>query len=1224
MQELNGQQIDAPSWMTPDDLKAALKPNSVQQDKPTSFAPTPPAVTGAPQEHIDHTTLASNSDWLGASRIMFRQTQGVDFTGTNEQLSEWGLSRMSAFNNNMLHMGVDAVSIKQAPTESKKAFLYMLDTFDKVNPSLSGAMRAVGYQLYDPLFLGGLATMGIGAAGSTAIKIASREGLKQALHAGLRAGIETGIGAAVQERVTQEARINADDPNYANGPDYGKVALHGAIGTVGGVVLGGAADMLMTGLRKPVVGAIAKGEAKVVQTEAAQAVAGEAVNAADKAAVKEVANETEKAAAKAVTEADTQGVMAAIRDIAADSGIRQYPRTYPDIQTFTEKVVETLTKLKGETAGGVMETLARLAKTDEERDILVKSLPQARAALAEENRVSKAAVDAMTDPTTKKVAQDALDRSEKLYEAIADLDQRVASIQASGLGYRNAPENTMTGEAFRLSQENIATEQGIVLAKATPAEREAVRTEFYRRYEEIMEGRVVDQEIVKLRGEFAQAQKANDLPKMIEIQGKINKIAEDKAEKRVATDTIGGALYKKVGGAIDTSVRALAEYVTAVVLGPSSIIANTMLTGAKVLYTPALNYLAKGPFEKAYAREMLAAYGAMGSIAPHAFKAAIESFKLEKSLLSGTAGSWLNNSPAIGGKTGGAIRIWLRTLSATDEFFQQIAYKGVVTGMATAEGIEKGLSKADLAKYVEEFTAKAYSTSGIDITTIAMLRKEAVRKGIAVDAVDQWVQHRLTTQPDLYKKALNEAGKDISDDLLFKRSFSAEGKGMAGLVSKSAAAYEKMAINHPMFKLMGQLFFKTPVRVFEEGIRLTPGMNLLAPRFIDDLLGKNGDARRVRALGESMVAYGIGASVINAYAQGHITGAGDSNYRQRRGMEDSKDFKPYSYRTADGTFVSFRNFDPIATPVKIMVNALEKIHDLEYRRAQGELRNETEWQKAVQWFGVGLTAAAGAVKDANLTDGVSQLIDFGSALTDPIDKEKALQRFAGQKAAQLIPNVFSKGERAFGDGMNVMSDPVAIEQYWKQKINPADPTVSRQFDALGYERRNDAVGVSAFLGFEVSTKEQRQMGYSKEALVVKKYMEMARQATDATFMPTFKSSMNPGVDLREVLTADGAETYYNRIFEMYHKSSVEKDLYKLVKRYEDSRNTPIFGTPSKDGIDNHGPTTKSMQKIIDIHWKAAEQKVLLADREAVKRKLEAQNYKRESISGKREMFPFNQ
>src|SRR5690606_4379350 len=125
--------------------------------------------------------------------------------------------------------------------------------------------------------------------------------------------------------------------------------------------------------------------------------------------------------------------------------------------------------------------------------------------------------------------------------------------------------------------------------------------------------------------------------------------------------------------------------------------------------------------------------------------------------------------------------------------------------------------------------------------------------------------------------------------------------------------------------ITGQLFFRTPIRVFEEGVRLTPGLQIIDPRFLKDLAGSNGVERQVRAQGEALMSLGIAGAVMTMYAEGRLTGDGDySNFRQSKLRGDSSLPDQYTLKMRDGSTWSYRSFDPISTPIKIMVNGLER------------------------------------------------------------------------------------------------------------------------------------------------------------------------------------------------------------------------------------------------------------------------------------------------------------
>lgn len=1254
---IDGVQYDVPDYYTDadvvalsDSLKAPRQTVSPLSNTPSAGGPSPISNTsGIPPngEEWDPRKLFENDDFVTAAEIRYRWKEGKNFVPKDaakrrEELAVYGLEQM-ARTYNELFFGIDAVEIKKAPTEVQKSYLTLLNTFTNVDESWDGFKRAFPYVITSPTFLAGAAlapfTGGTGAFAGFATRKAALESLKAALKKGLPLAIEGAIGAGLQEGIDQTARINAGDPNLAGGYNLGRVAGQAGIGAGINLAAGGAINLAARGINRlaggqldnqvptPTVTAQGASQAVPVAPSGIQnavplpsggTVAPNVGTAAPNAApAAPNAASAAPNAAQAVPNADVDTVVNAIRSIAHDSGARTFPREFLDITQYTKSVVQTLRQVSAAGADNVMETLSRLARTEEQRDILIKSLPQARAALGVENRQLVESIQSISDPQIKKTLTAQLEAQEQLAEAIADIDQRLASLTGSGLGFRAAPENTFTGTSgFRLSMTNVAEEQGVVLSKATPEQLDAIRTEYYRRYDDLMAGKVQDQEIARLRGQFAEAQRTGDLEKMIKVNGEVMHVAEQKAQAALKNDPVVNSIMSKIGGGINTTIRGITEFVTATVLGPSSLAVNALSTGIKVLYKPLVNYIAKGPLDAAAAKEMTATYGAMRSVIGSSLAAAKEAFLLERNILTDQPNKWLEGKNVLPGQTGGFIRVFLRMLTATDEFFAQMTYRGAIAGRAAAEAVEKGLSKADFDKYVDEQVRKAYTKSGIDFDTISMLRAEANRKGLSGEAANLWVKNRLETNPDLYKRALDQAGINYTDDVLFKRDFSKAGDGYAGAISRAADTYQRMVADQPVIKLLGQLFFKTPVRVFEEGIRMTPGLNFIAPRFVDDLKGVNGMDRQVRAMGEAMLGYSIVSWAVLMYAQGKLTGGGDEDYRKRRGQEDTKNWKPYAYKMDDGTYISFRNLDPLATPLKIVANVMQRIQDIEYRKRQGQQIDQTEFQEALMWLGVATGSAAQAVRDASLVEGASQMVDLVTTLTDP--DEKSFQRFIGQKSALIVPNLIGRSQRTFVEGQNVMSDPITAEQYIRAKINPTDPLVSRQFDHLGYERRIDATGPAAFLGFDITTVEDRTKGYSKEAMYVKDVIGRLEKALDRSLYPTFKTDKWPGKDIRQELTEDGLETVYNRAMGIMRKSNLEKDLYKMFTQLE-SRGTLIFGTPTKDGKDNSSIALKAFKGIYDSYWDQALEQVLQNDSRAKKKRLQSDQYQMESFIGLRDV-----
>ena len=325
---------------------------------------------------------------------------------------------------------------------------------------------------------------------------------------------------------------------------------------------------------------------------------------------------------------------------------------------------------------------------------------------------------------------------------------------------------------------------------------------------------------------------------------------------------------------------------------------------------------------------------------------------------------------------------------------------------------------------------------------------------------------------------------------------------------------------------------------------MTPGVQFITPGFLNDLLGRHGRLAQVRAQGEALMSMAFAGTILSLYAQGKITGDGAyTDWRQRQNRTDSDLPEPYTLILDDGSTWSFRNFDPLATPMKIIVNALERWEALEIRRQQGELINKTEWEKTVAAIAVGAGAIAQAIRDANLTAGLDTGIELIEAAMDPEQKEGAFIRFFGEKLRTLVPNTLHKADRFLDP---TLDNPLTFEQVVKSKLLGSFPGVDKtgvpkSYDVLGNVRRINDRHV-LFNIFSTSTMEERKKGLSEMELDVLRKLDYISKRTGATFVLPTKHRLMGNTDLRKIMTADGKETLYDRWMRYYRELEPEVGL----------------------------------------------------------------------------------
>jgi hypothetical protein len=1221
---INGVEVIVPDDMPQEDLKQFLgnatsatgaSPKAPAEGAST-FIPTPREKGGS----IDPSTLARDKDWLAASRILYQRSNGKDFEGSEADLAEYGLDQMGWFNYNLPAMAVDAAKIRQADETHKQAFLYLMETYDDLQISWGGAGRFIKGVAADPTTYIGLGTLGLGAGAGTATKLASKEAMRAMLRAGAVGAVEGGVYGAVTDQIRQDVEVSTGRRTETDGMQtLGAAAIGAGVGAVAGGALD-AAGTLLRGARAnraadealqaaPSPQATTPAQAAPTPPTASVAPANAAPTPPPTQAAPtppQAPQQLDLFGPPPASQPPSNPVIEAIRAVANPTGGRDIPNPYgrgaPEVQPAIQKLLQTDAK----DVQLAVEEVRRMAGSPEERAMVDVAVREATRRLDEQGI---ALMEDFKKAVKANDAQAVIQLREKLEEIdimrskIKPADTELSSNQGKMLGARANNKLFNTNENRGLEAEHFLREKGIDPAKATPEEWDKARLDYYKAYDEYMNKAAAQEEAKALEREINSLW---DAGRHSEAQVKVKQL-RDLKDKWAEKDSDG-----LIKASLNSALRKTNEYVISTVFTPATITVNFLPSLVKTTLRPFLDYIVRGgPFNEFAGRQMVATYSAMAHSVGSALKAARMAFKYERAFLSDDGMRLLEDElgPAIQGMKGRIIRIFPRILNATDEFFSQVAYRGYVAGDAAAEGMRlaqaQGLKKkADIDALVKQTVEKRLSKSLLDLDTprvLEFLQKEGEARGLSGPKLEHFVKTELDNNPDLFRVAADQSGVSYVDDLLFKRRFTGD-----NLPSRLAKGYERAVNEYPIMRLMGQLFFRTPVRVFEEGFRLTAGLNLFVPKFKDDLLGRNGPMRQVRAQGEALLSYAIAGSVMMLYAQGKISGGGPSDYKQRRTWEDGKVMEPYTIRFDDGSTFSFRNLDPFATPLKIITNALDRLAVVEYKKAQGEYVDK-EYKEILGWISAGTASIFQAVRDASLTEGIDQIIKLGEALSDPEAKDTALVKFMGQKAQLAIPNVIQKAQAVNHPFMN---DPVEFEDFLRVRINPGDPTVAKQYDALGNVRTVNNP-VAGLLGVNITTQQQREYGKDPKALAVIRELSAIEIATGKKFYPPHKVADLPGVDLRTEPTADGRTTLYDRWQQIYAKSDVKDVLYSLLV---EGKGIGGLGTQSADGL-----KSQIAADVITNFRNLAFQQLLFEEKQAFAKKMQSQQGKFDALIGRKEV-----
>jgi hypothetical protein len=1229
-------------------------------------------------------------------------------------------------------MGVDALSLKQAPEDQKKAFLFLLDNFEKVDYSWAGAGRFAKYAALDPTNYVGLGTLGVGAAAAEGARLTTAAGIKAALKVGLIGGMEGAAYGGAQQRMEQEARVNTGGQDAV---DYGKVALGAGVGGGLGFVLAPLITVGMNGLGRNVAKDAAKegdgaitsilhsptdvphteyttqpsldlgnmanpnqaaqasadaaarnGQLGVPETATQPTLPGFAQNDLSKAVPfnelplegrvdarpdflmpapqTTITEEADRLMAKwkvqeqadlfpnhtpdprlpasakdgtiklesstaqgslfdrlpevtstsiddAVSKAAELNTATAGSPLSPAKGVfESVPKPKPtekiggtegpnlmDLKRLLNDVGSTI---KDEVARGwtqltdVSDPLARalMHMTPEDARNLARQFSHSAMTQDEFKGYTAAAINAQnsikryvdgllsdralsTTPEAKKFFTDKIVVAERIMDPLKTLAKEAGTTSGTSLVMHR--QNLFKGLQRDINLDSVLKDMGLDRLLATDDQKaDAIQKWFTDMVDKTERLEKIDK-LVNLKRELSDAITPQDYTTLAE--------AYHLALADVKRTELGG--MSAAGQFNEARKRWMADtgsFLAHTVLSPSSLTVGAISNSAMVFSRPTLDFIARGADKIAF-KQMTSTYGAMFRVSNTAFAQARLAFETERALLTGLDPKWVENGiKSIESETGqsnitkfmgrNAVRIWTRLLNATDEFFQVVSYQGFVEGNAVAkamlaakdQGLDKAATDALVKDYVKLVLDNAY-TKNPDNLTIGILRETGIKKGYSGDNLKLYIQNQLDENPKLLRRATDEEGISYTNDLLFKREFS--GDNTASTLAKN---YEAAIRAHPELRIMGQLFFRTPVRVFEAGMRLTPGVQYVVPKFWDDLAGKNGMARELRARGEMLVSYGVATSIITAFATGTLTGSGYNLSAPQKDKLTAAGWRPYSLKVGE-KYVNYRNYDPIATPVKIIVNAMERLQKMDIRIAQGEIEHKTVFEDVFAYVGLATASILQSVQDANLTSGITDAVKAFEMAADPERKENSFKQFVGSKAQLLVPNAVRRGVKFFGEGQNVQTDASTMSQVMEAIINPASDRVTDKFDALGNKASTQQQGFFPYIGIDAQGREARSRGLGERDVKTLDKIANLTFKTGQTFTPSPKIG---NIDLKEEMTADGTSTLFNKVMREFNKNMPDA----AASFFEKAGHLPI-------GRKGTSPQGDAFSRVSAAQWKAA-------------------------------------
>jgi hypothetical protein len=395
-----------------------------------------------------------------------------------------------------------------------------------------------------------------------------------------------------------------------------------------------------------------------------------------------------------------------------------------------------------------------------------------------------------------------------------------------------------------------------------------------------------------------------------------------------------------------------------------------------------------------------------------------------------------------------AIGLPTRALGFVDELTRQMSYRGMVMAEASIEAERLGLVGAEYQAFIRNALENSLDESG------AALNARASQEAKTVNF-----------QQDLTKRGWGD--------------YATAGNMVQGLVSGNA--------------LMRQVipFVRTPINVLREGVRLTPGLNLLQREFNEAIRGKQGVEAQAQAIGQMSMGtlfLGAAAALVDA---GMFTGSGPNDPVARRNLI-ATGWKPNSivWQNEDGSTNYFQlgRFDPIG----LVFGTVADLLDI----AQHPDKREVVDNGAVAV----LVALTHQLRERTY---VQNFIHFLDALSDP---SQNLGRFAGRQIANLVP--MSSAFRNYGgQSMDYLREARTLVDHAIASTPGLSASVPLRYDAFG-----DPIRV-------------RRGPWStvEDSVVNRELIRMSIETDLNVGAPS--SQLAPRVDLRDLTLEDGRNAY---------------------------------------------------------------------------------------------------
>jgi hypothetical protein len=415
-----------------------------------------------------------------------------------------------------------------------------------------------------------------------------------------------------------------------------------------------------------------------------------------------------------------------------------------------------------------------------------------------------------------------------------------------------------------------------------------------------------------------------------------------------AAQALGGAENgaKYIRGASKWSQSLIEYWMNSILSGPVTHAVNMTSNMLSTLWVPferGLGHAIRGEMGAAYVN-MFGRYLAMANQFTDSIRLARMAFSEDENILeAGTRSSGLAELPGTSRSIssanlgGGAAVDWIgkflnlptRLLAAEDEFFKQLNYRSRIQTELQMEGIRRFGGDPDAAARWSSQKFEAMTEDGRAYTEKEILRRahaEASKRGLTTMQRNKFVV-RYMRDPNNWDPELGLISQRAVNDARYS-TFTTPLDPEYGFPNKVASAFQKVAESVPPMRFLLP-FIRTPTNLLNFTLERIPGVNLPYSRRLWKDAERNliDPSQKADLIGRFSMSLGFMSFVVSGASAEIITGGGPIE-RDRRELWESSGWRPYSIRIGN-TYYSYRRFDPFASILGIVADAIELNNDLD-------------------------------------------------------------------------------------------------------------------------------------------------------------------------------------------------------------------------------------------------------------------------------------------------------